>query len=193
MIQIDDKILSPELFKKKFVCDLNACKGACCVEGDAGAPVTSAEVAIMEEGLEKVKPYMRPEGIAEIEKQGVFTVDVDGEYVTPLVKGKECAYVIFDENGITKCAWERAHSEGKVTFKKPTSCHLYPIRVDKSRGAEVLHYSEWNICKPACACGEKLDVQVFRFLKEPIIRQYGKSFYEALETADREMKKNGII
>lgn len=188
LIEVDDKVVSTQIFERKFVCDLNACKGACCVEGDAGAPLTMEEIDLIEEDLEAIKPYMRPEGIEAINKSGIFYMDIDNEPVTTLVNGKECAFVYFDEAGITKCAIEQAHKEGKTSFKKPISCHLYPIRAKKFHEFTALSYNEWDICSPACACGKALDVPVFKFLKEPIIRAYGSSFYKELETVDKEIK-----
>lgn len=189
LIEVKDKVVSLNLFEKKFVCDLNACKGACCVEGDAGAPLKLEEVDFLEEDLEAIKPYMRQEGIDAVEKQGVFYMDWDNEPVTTLVNGKECAFVYFDDNGITKCAVEQAHKEGKTTFKKPISCHLYPIRVQKYTDFEALNYAEWDICQPACACGSELDVRVYKFLKEPIIRAFGQEFFDELEQINDELAK----
>jgi len=188
LVEIDDKIVSTQIFDKKFVCDLNACKGACCIEGDAGAPLTNEEVSILEENLELIKPYMREEGLKEVEKSGVSYLDEENEPVTALVNGGECAFVYFDDNGITKCAVEAAYLDGKTDFKKPISCHLYPIRVKKFNDYKALNYDKWSICEPACACGDALDVPVFRFLKEPIIRAFGEDFYKELETVDEELK-----
>ena len=193
LVEVKDKVVSTQIFERKFVCDLNACKGACCVEGDAGAPLTFEEVDLLEESLQAIKPYMRPEGIAAVEKTGVFYMDDDNEPVTTLVNGAECAFVFFDEQGITKCAVEQAFLDGKTDFKKPISCHLYPIRVKKYTEFEALAYDEWQICAPACACGEKLDVPVFRFLKEPLIRAYGEEFFRELETVNEEIRKEGLI
>ena len=190
LIEVEDKIVSTQIFEKKFVCDLNACKGACCVEGDAGAPLTFEEVELIENDIDAIKPYMRKEGIAAVDKTGVFYMDQDNEPVTTLVNGKECAFVFFDENGITKCAIEKAQSEGKTDFKKPISCHLYPIRVKKLHDLIALNYDEWDICSPACACGDKLDVPVFRFLKEPITRAFGVPFFDELCLVDSEIKKS---
>jgi len=187
LIEVEGNLVSTQIFEKKFVCDLNACKGACCIEGDAGAPLTLEEVDTIEDSIDVIKPYMRPEGIAEIEKNGVFYLDVDQEPVTALVNGKECAFVYFDEQGITKCSIEKANSEGKLDFKKPISCHLYPIRVKQFREYKALNFDEWHICAPACACGAKLDVPVYRFLKEPLVRAFGNSFYAELEAIDREL------
>lgn len=190
LVQIDDKILSIDLFERKFVCDLNACKGACCIEGDAGAPLTMEEVDILEEILEDVKPYMRKEGIAAVEETGVFYMDMTNEPATTLVNDAECAFVFFDDQGIAKCAIEKAWQEGKVSWKKPVSCHLYPIRVKKIGDAIALNYDEWRICEPACACGEQLNVPVYRFLKEPIIRAFGETFFNDLEQVDKEMQSS---
>lgn len=192
LIEIDDKVISLEIFSKKFVCDLNACKGACCIEGDSGAPITAEEVSILEEDLEKIKPFMRPEGIAAVEDTGVFYMDWDNEMVTTLVNEKECAFVFFDEKGITKCAIEQAHKEGVTDFKKPISCHLYPIRTAKFKEFEALNYNEWSICSPACSLGEALGVKVYQFLKEPLIRAYGEEFYKELEEVDAEIERQNI-
>lgn len=188
LIEIEDKVVSTQIFENKFVCDLNACKGACCVEGDAGAPLTFEEVSILEDELEAIKPYMRKEGIEAVEKQGVFYMDQDNEPVTTLVNDSECAFVFFDEKGITKCAVEQAHREGKTEFKKPISCHLYPIRVKQFDNFQALNYDKWSICAPACACGDQLDVPVFKFLKEPLIRAFGESFFNELLIVDKELK-----
>ncbi|XOV66201.1 MAG: DUF3109 family protein [Fluviicola sp.] len=190
LVEIDDKIVSTQIFEKKFVCDLNACKGACCIEGDAGAPLSHEEVSILEKDLEQIKPYMREEGIKEVELNGVSYLDEENEPVTALVNGGECAFVFFDEKGITKCAVEAAYLDGKTDFKKPISCHLYPIRVKKFNEYKALNYDKWSICEPACACGEALNVPVFRFLKEPLIRAFGDGFYKELETVDGELKKH---
>jgi hypothetical protein len=163
LIEIKDKVVSTQIFERKFVCDLNACKGACCVRGDAGAPLTFEEIDELEDHIEAIKPFMRPEGIAEVERSGVFYIDQENDPATTLVNAQECAFVFFDENGITKCAVEKAHSEGKIPFNKPISCHLYPIRVKQFPDFTAMNYNEWDICAPACACGEKLDVPVYRF------------------------------
>lgn len=184
MIQINNTLISELLLERKFVCDLNACKGACCVEGDAGAPLEKEELAELKRIWKKVKPYLRKEGIRAIEKEGLYTVDTDGDYVTPLVDNKECAYVVFDEKGIAKCGIEHAWKEGKISFRKPISCHLYPIRISKLADMEALNYSQWHICEPACECGKKLDVKVYRFLREALIRKYGEEWFAQLEAAD---------
>ncbi len=182
MIAIENTLVSEDILDKKFVCDLNACKGQCCVLGESGAPLEESELHTMEKILDKIKPYMSSEGIAEVERQGVFVVDLDGDYVTPLVGGeKHCAFVCFDASNIAKCAIEKAYYEGKIKFKKPISCHLYPIRVEKTKYYTNLNYSKWDICSSACKCGDALDVPIYRFLKDPLIRKFGKRWFNKLE------------
>jgi len=188
LIEVKDKIVSTQIFDKKFVCDLNACKGACCIEGNSGAPLTLDEIDLLEENIEKIMPFMRTEGIEQVEENGVFYMDEDNEAVTTLVNGGECAFVYFDENNITKCGIEQAYNSGKIDFNKPISCHLYPIREKQFNDFRALTYDIWPICAPACACGDKLDVPIYRFLKGPIIRAYGEDFFEALEEVDKGLK-----
>lgn len=189
MIEIDNKLVSEELLENKFVCDLNACKGACCVEGDAGAPVSKEEITLIEKNLSNIKPYMRKEGIEAIEKNGISYKDIDGQMVTTLVNQKECAFVYFDNQGITKCAIEKANRENKSDFLKPISCHMYPIRVKELKYYDALNYDRWDICSPACSCGNELDVPVYKFLKTPLIRKYGEDFYNKLEFVANEYLK----
>lgn len=189
LVEIKDKIVSTQIFERKFVCNLNACKGACCIEGDAGAPLTIEEVSILEDDFEKIKPYMREEGVKVVEESGVFYMDQDNEPVTSLVNNAECAFVFFDEKGITKCAVEQANIEGVTNFKKPISCHLYPIRVKQFDDFQALNYDTWSICSDACDLGEKLGVPVYQFLKEPLIRAFGNDFFNELEVVDNELKK----
>jgi hypothetical protein len=186
LIELGDKIISTQIFEKKFVCDLNQCKGACCVEGDAGAPLNWEEVKIIQQDLEKIKPFMRQEGIEVVEKSDIFYLDQEKEPVTSLVNEKECVFVQF-ENGIAKCAIEQANKSGITSFKKPISCHLYPIRIKNFNEYTAINYEEWNICKPACSCGDKLDVSVFKFLKEPLIRAFGTEFFEELDQVSKEI------
>ena len=183
MIQIDDKIIALDIFKKYFVCDLNMCKGACCVEGDSGAPLEIKEREKLQTIYKKVMPYMTKSGIATIEKSGVAVYDADGDLTTPLVNNRQCAFVSY-EKGITKCAIEKAYHQGQVDFKKPNSCHLFHVRIMKYADFESLNYEEINICKPACECGSKLKIPLYVFLKEPLIRKYGELWYnELLEAA----------
>ena len=189
IIEIGKILVSSDLLEKQFVCDLNACKGACCVEGDDGAPINQDEIDLLEEHLDAVKPYMNQAGIDVVDEQGVFYMDRFNEPVTSLVNDKDCAFVTLDNNGITKCGIEQAHREGKIPFNKPISCHLYPIRVSKFSTFESLNYDRWSICDPACSLGEQLQVPVYKFLKEPIIRAYGHSFFTELENVDEQMQK----
>lgn len=185
MIQVDDILLSEELFTQHFVCDLASCKGACCIEGDAGAPLEIEEISIIEDNIDAIKPFMTPEGLKSIEELGVFEVDTDGDYVTTLNSGKECAFTTYDKNGTAKCGIEDAQRAGALDFKKPISCHLYPIRVSKLKLHEALNYDKLKICAPACVCGSKLKVKVYQFLKEPLIRKYGEDWYTHLTEVDK--------
>ena len=187
LVEIENKIVSTQIFERQFVCDLTACKGACCIEGDNGAPVTAEEVKIIETYLPQILPFMRPEGIAAVEAQGVAYLDHNLEPATTLVNDAECAFVFFDDAGIAKCAIEKAQREGHIDFLKPISCHLYPIRTKQFSEYTALNYEKWDICEPACACGEKLDVPVFKFLKEPLVRAYGAEFFKELEKVAFEL------
>ncbi len=188
MIAIEDKLISDDLKEKHFICDLNACKGACCVEGDGGAPLEKKELEQLKSIFEKVKPYLTVEGIATIEEFGSFVYDEkEDSYSTTLINGKACAFVNY-ENGISFCGIEKAYKDKKIDFKKPISCHLYPIRVTKHATYEALNYEKWDICKAACIKGALKKVPVYKFLKEPLIRKYGKEFYKALEFAYKDVK-----
>lgn len=180
MIEIDGKIIASDLLTEQFCCDLAVCKGECCVEGDSGAPLDIEEVDELENEYPNYKPYMTPEGIEAVESQGFMVVDVDGDYTTPLIDGAECAYS-FKENGITFCAIERAYREGKCSFLKPISCHLYPIRVKHfATGDYGLNIHRWNICKCAFDCGKREGVKLYKAMREPLVRRFGEEFYEAL-------------
>ncbi len=186
MIEIDGTLVHGDIIKEQFVCNLNKCKGICCVEGDAGAPLLANEAQILADIYPLVKPYLTPTGIAAIEQQGTSVTDVDGDLTTTCVGGnKECAYVTF-ENGITKCGIEKAYEDGAVSWKKPISCHLYPIRITAYPEFDVLNYDRWHICRDACHFGAELKVAVYQFLKDPLIRQYGEAWYAALEEAAPE-------
>jgi hypothetical protein len=190
LIEVGSHLVSTQLFERKFVCDLNACRGACCVEGNSGAPLQLEEIGLIEDNLEQIEPYMREEGKLAVQKSGVFYMDEENEPVTTLVNGAECAFVYFDNNGITKCAIETAYREEKIDFNKPQSCHLYPIRVKKLHEKQVLTYEEWDICNPACACGDKLDVPVYKFLQEPIKRVCGEAFVIELDLVGEQWIKS---
>jgi hypothetical protein len=181
MIEVGNILVHEDVVKNNFVCNLNKCKGACCVEGDSGAPLNADELDILNEIYPKVKPYMTAKGIRTVEKDGTYVTDFEGDYTTPCVDtNKECAYVIW-ENGITKCAIEKAYENGDVNWKKPISCHLYPIRITRYPEFDVLNYDRWSICSPACSFGDQLQVRIHEFLKEPLIRKYGPDWYKELE------------
>jgi hypothetical protein len=181
MIAVGMHLVSEDVLEKKFVCDLNACKGACCVAGDSGAPLSDEEAGIIEDDWESIKPFIPKEGVEVIEKEGNFMIDSDGDVVTPLVNGAHCAYTVFTPDGTTTCGIELAWKAGETKFRKPISCHLYPIRVTKLKDCDALNYNQWDVCKPACACGEKLQVPVYKFLKDALIRKYGEAWYAELE------------
>ena len=180
MILIENTCISDDVAEQFFVCDLNACKGACCVEGDVGAPLEDAELPIMKRIYPFVKPYLSADGIKAIEEQGVYTIDHEDDYVTPTIGNRECAYAIYDEAKMLKCGIEQAYLDGKIDFQKPISCHLYPIRITKYDQYEALNYDRWSICSAACKLGQSLGVPVYKFLKTPLIRKYGPKWYAQL-------------
>lgn len=192
MLIVDDKLVSEEILDIEFVCDLNACKGACCVQGDSGAPLSEVEANKLEDDLEYIKPFLSEGGVSSIEAQGVFVIDEDGDMVTPLREGKECAYTVFNGDGTALCGIEKAWKAGKTDFQKPLSCHLYPIRVAELKEYTALNYHKWQICSPACECGAKLKVPVYAFLKEPLIRAYGEKWYEELKVAAEAWREYGL-
>jgi len=189
MLQIDKSLISFDVFEKKFVCDLHACKGACCVEGDSGAPLEKHETAKLDEVFPAVKKYMTPEGIAAVEELGAWVIDFEGDAVTPLIKNKACAYTFHDEKGVISCAIEKAYFNGDISFRKPLSCHLYPIRITRYPEFDAVNYERNNLCTPARIMGEKLGVPLYVFLKEPLIRKYGEDWYNQLEIAANELGK----
>lgn len=181
MILVGDVVLSDDIKEKFFVCDLEACKGACCVEGDAGAPLEDEETKIIEEIYPIVKDYITEEGRQVIAKQGTWVYDGDGDKGTPTIgNNRECAYALYDDRGILKCGIEQAYLDGKITWKKPISCHMYPIRVTKYDQFDALNYDRWHICDPACQLGANLKVPIYKFLKDALIRKYGVAWYEEL-------------
>ena len=189
MISIKHTLVSEDLLDQHFVCDLSACKGACCVEGDGGAPLNDDELILLEEIYEEVKPYMNQKGVEGVESKGKWVLGEDGGKETPLVDGKECVYVFFDQHNTAKCAIEAAYRDQKISYKKPISCELYPVRIQSYPEFDAVNYHKWHICKPACECGGKLKVPVYKFLREPLIRKYGLDWYKGLEFA---AKKNSI-
>jgi hypothetical protein len=188
MFQLGKTIVSEEILERDFVCNLSACKGNCCIDGDAGAPLSEEETKIMEEIYPKVKPYLRPEGIAAIEAQGTWVKGEDGDFETTLIEGKDCAYVIFD-GATALCGIEQAYNEGIVSWKKPVSCHLYPIRVKDFSEFTAVNYDKWDICNDACTLGKELQVPVYKFVKEALVRRFGEDWYLELEKVALDLKK----
>ncbi len=186
-------MVSDEVVTEHFVCDLEKCKGGCCVEGDCGAPLTNSEVAILQEEYNNFLPYLNPQFVREIDKQGIYVQDAKHGNVTPTINGGICVYGLIEPGGVVMCGIEKAWREGKTTFRKPISCHLYPIRVANSGGWEMLNYEpRKELCRAACKLGNRLKIPVYRFLKDALIRQYGDEFYEALEAAEIAFRKGEI-
>jgi hypothetical protein len=188
MIRIQDSIFSTDILEKKFRCDLSMCLGRCCRYGDSGAPLSESEPAILEDIWESVKPYLRHEGIASIEKKGTSEIDFEGDRVTPLIGNEECAYAIL-EDGIFMCGIEKAWSENKISFRKPLSCHLFPVRIKQYSGFKTVNYEELQLCTSACIAGSRDGVFLYEFLKEPLIRAFGIKVYNELCIAASEQKK----
>jgi hypothetical protein len=188
MLQIDDTIISLDLLDQRFVCDLDTCKGICCIEGDDGAPLEEEEVKIIEDLLPIIWDDLTEISKELITKQGVSYIDSDGEPVTSIVNGEECVFTYTDEQGQCKCAIEKAYREGKTDFYKPISCHLYPVRLQKYEEYTAVNYHQWSVCNCARKLGGKLGVPVYQFLKEPLIRKFGNEWFEQLEIADSELK-----
>lgn len=189
MFQLGKTIVSEEIIEEDFVCNLSACKGACCVDGDAGAPLEDEETAVLEAIYPKVKPFLRKEGIAAIEAQGTFIKGEDGEWETPLVNGSECAYVTFGDKGTAFCGIEQACNKGEISWKKPISCHLYPVRVKAYSEFAAVNYHKWHICDDACTLGKELQVPVYKFTKEALIRKFGEDWYRELEEVAEKLEK----
>jgi len=193
MIAIDNKLVSDEIIEEQFVCDLNKCKGGCCVDGDAGAPLSLEELKNIDEIYDAVLPYLSEENKMELKRQGKYVYDQEFGWVTPTIKSKICVYGIKDNKGIVKCGIEQAYNDGKVQWKKPISCHLFPIRVKQSKNkqTEFVNYEpREDLCKAACTLGKKLKVPVYIFLKDALVRKYGAEFYEALEATAKHVSKS---
>jgi Protein of unknown function (DUF3109) len=189
MIQIEDTIVSFDLIEEQFVCNLTACKGICCVEGDAGAPLETEEVEQLELVLPMIKDKLSKKSLEVIARQGVSYIDEDGEPVTSIVDGKECVFTFWDEGGVCKCAIEQAYKEGKIQHNKPMSCHLYPVRLQKYNEFTAVNYHRWMVCDCAREHGKTLSVPVYKFLKEPLIRKFGSEWYQALELAATQLER----
>ncbi len=178
MIQIKDTLISEDVFETCFVCDLGKCKGMCCVEGDAGAPLTHEEYEAIKDVLPEIWDGLSPKARELIEKQGIAYIDDDGELVTSIIKGRECVFTYFDADGVCRCAIDNAFREGKISVQKPISCHLYPIRLHKYDEFTALNYDRWSVCRPALRLGKKTGIKLYQFLKEPLIRKFGEEWYQ---------------
>lgn len=189
MIQIEDIVVSSDILTEKFICNLEACQGECCIEGDAGAPVEKNEVAELEKVLPVVWDELSPEAQAVIKKQGVVYTDQDGDLVTSIVGNKNCVFTCYDEKGCCYCAIEKAYREGKCNFYKPVSCHLYPIRIENYGPYTSVNYHRWDVCKAAAVLGKMKGVPVYQFLKEPLIRKFGADWYQMLSDCAEEWTK----
>ncbi|MGL6266922.1 MAG: DUF3109 family protein [Chitinophagaceae bacterium] len=184
MIVIDKILISDEIIEEQFVCDLNKCKGGCCEDGDSGAPLETAELDEVKKAFDIVKPFLTPVGLKELERTGLYRYDREFGWVTPTVSGEICAYGFRDKKGIIKCAFEEAYNQKLISWKKPVSCHLYPIRTKQSKynDYQMMNYEpRETLCSPACELGKQLKVPVYQFLKESITRKFGRAFYTALE------------
>jgi len=188
MIPVRETLVSDDVAQVRFCCDLARCFGACCVAGDAGAPLEVEEIAMIQDKLDAITQFMTPAGIEAVNQHGVFDYDAAGKYVTPLIEGRECAFVFF-AGKIARCAIEKAYDAGKIDFRKPVSCHLYPIRITRHNGFEAVNYHKWSICNKALLNGEMLDLPLYRFLKDSLIRKYGEEWYEELLEMIRVSKK----
>jgi hypothetical protein len=192
MLRIDDTIFSFDILEKKFRCNLPKCLGSCCRYGDSGAPLSADEAQILKDIWDKVKPYLRPEGIASIEEQGTSVTDFENDKVTPLIRNEECAYTIFKDN-IYFCGIEKAWTDGRISFRKPLSCHLFPARIKYYSGFRAVNYEELAICSPARVTGEREGLYVYEFLKEPLTRALGEELYKELCIAAKELRKSKTI
>ena len=181
MIAIADTLISDEVITERFVCNIEACKAACCVEGDLGAPLLESETLILERLYSMLEPYLTEAGKEAIAHQGKWILDEDNELSTPTVNGRECAYAVYDQKGILQCGIEKAWEAGVVPFRKPVSCHLYPIRVKQHAGFKAVNYHRWHICDPACSLGKQLGIPVYVFLKEALVSTFGAQWYAELE------------
>lgn len=188
MFQIDDTIVSRSVIEQKFACDLKACKGCCCRYGDSGAPLLPEEAEILVKIWPDIQRFMRPEGISAVEVSGITVTDIEGDTVTPLIDDQECAFTTL-EDGIFGCAIEKAYLKGVVKFRKPISCHLFPVRIKSYSDFKAVNYEEWPICRPALAAGKRDNIDLFRFLKEPLVRAFGNEWYKKLEFAAQEYEK----
>ena len=190
MFQLGKTLVSETLFGQAFTCDLTACKGACCVEGEAGAPLETSEISQLKEHLTTLKPFLTKEGIAAIEVQGVATRNAFEEWETPLIDGKACAYIAYDSKGVAQCGIEQANKKQATNLQKPISCHLYPVRVKNYSAFVAVNYHEWSICAPGCSLGAALKQPLYQFVKGALVRKFGQAWYDALHAAAQDFDAN---
>jgi len=188
MFQLGKTIVSEEIIENEFVCNLSACKGACCVDGEAGAPLEEEELKKLMDIYPQVKPFLTKQGIKAIEEQGLF-ITQDGEFETPLIDGKDCAYITYDDKGVALCGIEEAYNQGEINWKKPVSCHLYPVRVQDYSEFSAVNYHKWEICDDACTLGKELQIPIYKFVKEALIRKFGEDWYTELEKVALNFQK----
>jgi hypothetical protein len=192
MIAIENILISDQILEEQFVCDLQKCKGGCCEDGDAGAPLANMELEKLDEFYQTIKPFLSLEGIKAIDNQGRYVYHKSFGWVTPTIEGQLCAYGLRDSKGIIKCGIEQAWSEGKINWKKPISCHLFPAKTERSKNEdlEFVNYEpREDLCSPGCSLGKRLKIPVYVFLKEALVRKYGEEFYKGLEAAAAHLKR----
>lgn len=189
IIQVGDVLLSSDIFTEYFCCDLDACKGQCCVEGDSGAPLTLDEVTHLENVLDEVWPELSATAQATIDHQGVAYTDSEGDLVTSIVHGRDCVFTCYNAEGCCFCATDKAFREGRTSWCKPISCALYPIREKRFNGGLVgLQYHRWDVCRPAVKKGNELGLRIYQFLKDPLTRRFGAEWYEELCQVAKELE-----
>lgn len=190
MITVGNAVISDDIAENQFVCDLQKCKGACCEEGEYGAPLEDDELETLEMIYVDIEDFLSEEGKKEIAKSGKYGKDPDGEYSTPVIKGRECAYAVRTEDSKLQCGIENAYKAGRTTFRKPISCQLYPIRITKYDHYDALNYHRWHICNPACELGQKLSMPIYKFVKDALVRKYGREWYRELQEQVQEKYKD---
>jgi len=192
MFQIDDTLISEEIISEEFVCNISKCKGQCCVSGSAGAPLEKGETKILEKLYNKISPFLSKKGRMAIKEQGNYVIGFDGDLETPLIENKECAYTVFDKGGVAQCGIEKAYNNGVIKWNKPISCHLYPIRVNKYPTFTAVNYHEWSVCDSACSLGAELKVPVYKFVKNALVRKFGKKWFKKLSLFAKDWKNKKI-
>lgn len=190
MLVIENTLVSFNLVDQYFHCNLNKCKGLCCLEGDDGAPLEKEELAVLENIYLQIRPYLTDKAVKSIERHGPYVEHDDGNYYTQLIEGRECAYAVCGNDDVWKCVIETAFNEGVITFQKPVSCHLYPVRIHKYRHYDAVNNDCWHICNPARESGQKLGILLYKFLQEPLTRKYGKQWYKNLEQTIQQIRLN---